>query len=115
MGGLAKILMQEGHEVSGSDKAFYPPMSDQLLELNIGIENYMGDMPAADLYVIGNALSRGHPWVEEILRNDYSYTSGPEILGSILKKRKVIAVAGTHGKTSTSYMIKHILLSLIHI
>ena len=110
MGGLARILIQEGHTITGSDKAFYPPMSDQLHELEIEVfEGYEGDLPAADLYVIGNALSRGNPWVEEILRNHYSYTSGPEILGSILKQRKVIAVAGTHGKTSTSYMIKHIL------
>ena len=110
MGGLARILIQEGHTITGSDKAFYPPMSDQLQELKIEVfEGYEGDLPAADLYVIGNALSRGNPWVEEILRNHYPYTSGPEILGSILKKRRVIAVAGTHGKTSTSYMIKHIL------
>ena len=101
MGGLARILIQEGHTVTGSDKAFYPPMSDQLQELEIEVfEGYEGALPAADLYVIGNALSRGNSWVEEILRNHYSYTSGPEILGSILKQRKVIAVAGTHGKTT---------------
>ena len=110
MGGLARILLQEGHEVTGSDKAFCPPMSDQLIELGIQIfEGYKGDLPPADLYVIGNALSRGNPWVEEILSNHKNYTSGPEALGKILKQRKVIAVAGTHGKTTTSYMIKHIL------
>lgn len=110
MGGLARILLQEGYEVTGSDKAFYPPMSEQLGELGIEIfEGYQGNLPQADQYVIGNALSRGNPWVEEILQNGLSYSSGPEILGSILKKRKVIAVAGTHGKTTTSYMIKHIL------
>lgn len=110
MGGLARILLQEGHEVTGSDKAFYPPMSDQLIELGIQVfEGYKGALPPADLYVIGNALSRGNPWVEEILNNNKNYTSGPEALGRILKQRKVIAVAGTHGKTTTSYMIKHIL------
>ena len=75
MGGLARILIQEGHTVTGSDKAFYPPMSDQLQELEIEVfEGYEGALPAADLYVIGNALSRGNSWVEEILRNHYSYT-----------------------------------------
>jgi len=68
-------------------------------------------MPDADLYIIGNALSRGNPCVEFILDKKLPYKSGPEILGEILKDREVIAISGTHGKTSTAYMTCHILLS----
>jgi len=66
-------------------------------------------MPEADLYVIGNALSRGNECVEHILDNNLSYTSGPAILGNELRERNVFAVSGTHGKTSTAYMLTHIL------
>ena len=65
-------------------------------------------MPKADLYIIGNALSRGNPCVEFILKNKLPFKSGPEILGEILKDREVIAISGTHGKTSTAYMVCHI-------
>ena len=114
MGGLARILSESGHQVSGSDKNFYPPMSDQLKELNIelikGFE--LSSMPDADLYVIGNVLSRGNECVEEILNKNLSYKSGPEMLGEIIKDRFVIAVSGTHGKTTTSFMIAKILESV---
>ena len=113
MGGLAQILKESGHEVTGSDKQFYPPMSDHLISLNI--KTFTGfsvkDMPKADLYIIGNALSRGNPCVEFILKNKLPFKSGPEILGEILKDREVIAISGTHGKTSTAYMVCHILLT----
>ena len=114
MGGLARILIESGHEVSGSDNNFYPPMSDQLEELKIeltkGFES--ANMPKADLYVIGNALSRGNECVEEILNKNLPYKSGPEMLGEIIKDRFVIAVSGTHGKTTTSFMIAKIFESL---
>ena len=107
MGGLAQILVEKGHVVSGSDKQFYPPMSDQLDSL--GVEMIKGyeesSLPSADLYVIGNALSRGNPCVEYILNQKLDYTSGPKMLGEMIRDRTVIAVSGTHGKTSTSFLI----------
>jgi UDP-N-acetylmuramate: L-alanyl-gamma-D-glutamyl-meso-diaminopimelate ligase len=113
MGGLAQILKDSGHDVSGSDMQFYPPMSEHLDALKIDlIEGYsLEDLPEADLYVIGNALSRGNESVEHILNNRLSFKSGPEMLGEILKNRRVFAVSGTHGKTTTSYMLTHILKS----
>ena len=114
MGGLARILIESGHKVSGSDNNFYPPMSDQLRELDIELTKGFepSSMPEADLYVIGNALSRGNKCVEEILNKNLPYKSGPEMLGDIIKDRFVIAVSGTHGKTTTSFMIAKIFQSL---
>jgi UDP-N-acetylmuramate: L-alanyl-gamma-D-glutamyl-meso-diaminopimelate ligase len=114
MGGLAKLLIESGHEVSGSDIQFYPPMSDHLNDLKINlIEGYTLDqLPKADLYVIGNALSRGNESVEHILNSRLPFKSGPEMLGEVLRNRKVFAVSGTHGKTTTSYMLAHIFLSV---
>ena len=107
MGGLAQILVEKGHQVSGSDHQFYPPMSDQLDAL--GVEMIQGydtfNMPDADLFIIGNALSRANLCVEYILNKKLPYTSGPKMLGEMIKEKKVIAVAGTHGKTSTSFML----------
>ena len=113
MGGLAKILKESGHIVSGADINFYPPMSNYIETIGIEmIKGYEKDsMPKADLYVIGNALSRGNECVEEILEKKLPYTSGPELLGKELKGRKVYAISGTHGKTSTSYMLAHIFSS----
>jgi UDP-N-acetylmuramate: L-alanyl-gamma-D-glutamyl-meso-diaminopimelate ligase len=113
MGGLAQILKDSGHDVSGSDMQFYPPMSEHLDALKIDlIEGYaLDDLPEADLYVIGNALSRENESVEHILNNRFPFKSGPEMLGEILRNRKVFAVSGTHGKTTTSYMLTHILKS----
>jgi UDP-N-acetylmuramate: L-alanyl-gamma-D-glutamyl-meso-diaminopimelate ligase len=107
MGGLAQILVEKGHSVSGSDKQFYPPMSEQLYSLGVEmIEGYEElDLPSADLYVIGNALSRGNPSVEYILNQKLEYTSGPKMLGEMIRDRTVIAVSGTHGKTSTSFLL----------
>ena len=111
MAGLAQILKESGHDVSGSDIQFYPPMSDYLRDIDIKtINGYeVSTMPEADLYVIGNALSRGNECVEYILDNNLKYSSGPSILGKELRERNVFAVSGTHGKTSTAYMLTHIL------
>ena len=112
MGGLAQILKESGHKISGSDIQFYPPMSDYLNSFDIEmIQGYdVNSMPDADLYVIGNALSRGNESVEHILSNALPFKSGPEMLGEILKNKKVLAVSGTHGKTTTSFMLTHIML-----
>ena len=114
MGGLARILIESGHRVSGSDNKFYPPMSDQLRELDVDLtKGYEpSSMPEADLYVIGNVLSRENKCVEEILNRNLPYKSGPEILGEIIEDRFVIAVSGTHGKTTTSFMIAKIFQSM---
>ena len=86
MGGLAQILVEKGHQVTGSDKQFYPPMSDQLHAL--GVEMIEGfeesDLPSADLYVIGNALSRGNPSIEYILTQKLEYTSGSRSVFQLL-------------------------------
>ena len=82
-------------------------MSDQLYSLGVEmIEGYeASNLPIADLYVIGNALSRGNPSVEYVLNNKLEYTSGPKMLGDMIRDRTVIAVSGTHGKTSTSFLL----------
>jgi len=110
MGGLARILVQSGHTVSGSDYQFYPPMSDQLEDLDLRlISGYAADqLPQADLYIIGNNLSRGNESVEKILDKNFPYQSGPRMLGSILQERKVVAISGTHGKTTTTSLIVHL-------
>ena len=112
MGGLAQILKESGHDISGSDAQFYPPMSDHLVNLGIDmIRGYSKDtLPKADLYVIGNALSRGNECVEFILDTKLPFKSGPQMLGDILENKRVFAVSGTHGKTTTSYMLTHIFL-----
>ncbi|MDA9755163.1 Mur ligase domain-containing protein, partial [Gammaproteobacteria bacterium] len=110
MAGLAQILKESGHDVSGSDNQFYPPMSEYIRKM--GIETYRDyskhNLPKAELYVIGNALSRGNEHVEKIIENRLPFISGPAMLGRVLKNRDVFAVSGTHGKTTTSYMIAHI-------
>jgi UDP-N-acetylmuramate: L-alanyl-gamma-D-glutamyl-meso-diaminopimelate ligase len=114
MGSLALLARQLGHRVSGSDKALYPPMSEQLaaadIELFEGFDPAQLD-PAPDLVVIGNAgLPRGHPGVEYVLDHGLAYTSGAEWLGDeVLRGRWVLAVAGTHGKTTTASMLTWIL------
>ncbi|MCC6208722.1 MAG: UDP-N-acetylmuramate:L-alanyl-gamma-D-glutamyl-meso-diaminopimelate ligase [Gammaproteobacteria bacterium] len=113
MGGIALIARELGLEVEGSDLNVYPPMSTQLA--NSGIRLYEGYKPehlepAPDLVVIGNALSRGNPAVEHVLNRGLDYVSGPEFLARhVLKDRWVLAVAGTHGKTTTSSMLAWIL------
>ena len=110
MAGLANILKELGNDVSGSDNQFYPPMSDYLEKIGIKtISGFKEDtLPDADLYVIGNAMSRGNECIEKILEKKFPFVSGPELLGKELKERKVFAVSGTHGKTTTAYMLAHI-------
>ncbi len=114
MGSLAQLAAELGYQVSGSDTAVYPPMSDQLAAANIKVfEGFDASQlePAPDLVVIGNAgLPRGHPGVEHILEAGLDYVSGAEWLGShVLRDRWVLAVSGTHGKTTTSSMLAWIL------
>jgi UDP-N-acetylmuramate: L-alanyl-gamma-D-glutamyl-meso-diaminopimelate ligase len=109
MGGIAVLAKQAGHEVSGCDANVYPPMSTQLEEQGIVLcEGFnAGDIPeGVDEVVIGNAMSRGNEAVEYVLNNNIAYSSGPEWLSkNVLNKRWVLAVAGTHGKTTTSSML----------
>ena len=113
MGGLAVLAKQAGHRVSGSDQHTYPPMSTQLLEHGIELKEgyHTEDLePHPDLVIIGNALSRGNEAVEYVLNENIPYHSGPRWLGeNYLKGKFVVAVAGTHGKTSTSSMVAWIL------
>lgn len=109
MGGVAALARADGYEVSGSDENAHPPMSTQLESLGIRLSE--GYDPAhipddVDLVVIGNALSRGNPSVEHVLSRAIPYTSGPRWLGEhYLRQRRVLAVAGTHGKTTTAAML----------
>ena len=108
MAGLALIAREAGFEVSGCDQAIYPPMSDLLASQGIAAEEgydpgFLDSGKAPDLFVIGNALSRGNPLVESILNQHLAYTSGAQWLReTIIPKKRVLAVAGTHGKTTTS-------------
>jgi UDP-N-acetylmuramate: L-alanyl-gamma-D-glutamyl-meso-diaminopimelate ligase len=112
MTGVAKLMIEKGYEVSGSDKDFYPPMSEYLETLKIDlIKGYDSqNLPEADLYVIGNVISRGNESFEKILSNKLPYTSGPKIIADLTKEQNLIAVTGTHGKTTTSYMLCHIFI-----
>ena len=109
MGGLAALAREAGHKVTGCDAGVYPPMSDQLRALDIDlIEGWSADQLALkpDLFVIGNVVSRGNPLVEAILDAGLPYTSGPQWLSdNVLQGRHVLAVAGTHGKTTTTSML----------
>ncbi|HWM27244.1 MAG TPA: Mur ligase domain-containing protein, partial [Woeseiaceae bacterium] len=113
MGGIAALATAAGHRVSGSDSSVYPPMSTQLKRLGIDIiEGYDPAQlePAPDCVVIGNALSRGNPAVEAVLARGLPYSSGPQWLAEhVLRTRHVLAVAGTHGKTTTASMLAWIL------
>ncbi len=113
MGGLAALAAEGGHKVTGCDANVYPPMSDQLRALGIElIEGWdAGQMKLApDVYVIGNVVSRGNPLMEAILNSGAPYTSGPQWLQeNVLQGRHVLAVAGTHGKTTTTAMLAWIL------
>ena len=113
MGGIALLARAMGHQVSGSDANVYPPMSTQLQDAGIALmEGYSADNIAddVDIVVIGNALSRGNPEVEHILNTGLTYTSGPAWLSEhILRGRWVLAVAGTHGKTTTSSILTWLL------
>ncbi len=114
MAGVAALARSAGHRVSGSDAKCYPPMSTQLENLGIEVsEGYLPEhlQPAPDVVVVGNVLSRGNAAVEYMLEQGLPYTSGPQWLAEhVLAQRWVLAVAGTHGKTTTSSM----LLWLLH-
>lgn len=114
MGGIARLAKELGFRVSGCDSRIYPPMSDQLAAM--GIELRDGYLPghldelSPDRVIIGNALSRGNPLIERILNDNLPYCSGPEWLASeVLRDRWVLAVAGTHGKTTVSSLLAWIL------
>jgi len=113
MGGLAQLAQAAGHVVSGCDVNVYPPMSDQLAAANVRvIEGYDADQLsiAPDVWVIGNVVTRGNALIEAILDRGDAYVSGPQWLAdNILHGRHVLAVAGTHGKTTTSAMLAKIL------
>lgn len=113
MGGLAMLAREMGMTVSGSDANVYPPMSDQLAAAGIDVmQGYLAEhmQPAPDLVVMGNAMSRGNAAVEYVLNQGLPYISGPQWLAeNVLQGRWVLAVAGTHGKTTTSSMLAHIL------
>ncbi len=113
MGGIAVLAKQAGHKVTGCDANVYPPMSTQLEAQ--GVELIEGFSPEQarlnpDIYVIGNVVSRGNPLMEEILNRGLPYISGPQWLAeNVLQGKWVLAVAGTHGKTTTSSMLAWIL------
>lgn len=117
MGGLALLARSKGHKVTGCDLNVYPPMSTQLQEQGIGlIQGYnpeqlgQSEDDYPDLVVVGNAMSRGNPCVEAVLDKGIPYTSGPQFLADhILMDKWVLAVSGTHGKTTTASMLTWIL------
>ncbi len=113
MGGVAALAKESGHQVSGCDQNVYPPMSTQLEALGIKLQRgYIPeDQPLdSDMFVVGNALSRGNPAVEWVLDQGQSYTSGAQWLAEhVLRDRDTFAVAGTHGKTTTSSMLAYLL------
>jgi UDP-N-acetylmuramate: L-alanyl-gamma-D-glutamyl-meso-diaminopimelate ligase len=121
MGGVAALAREAGHKVTGCDAGVYPPMSDQLRALGIDlVEGYAADQLslAPDVWVVGNVVSRArnadgtprYPLMEAILDSGQPYTSGPQWLAeNVLQGRHVLAVAGTHGKTTTTSMLAWIL------
>ena len=113
MGGIAVLARGAGHRVTGSDAGVYPPMSTQLAAQGIEIlEGYGADQIAIrpDLWVIGNVVTRGNPLIEEVLDRGERYVSGPQWLAeNVLGGKHVLAVAGTHGKTTTAAMLAWIL------
>jgi UDP-N-acetylmuramate: L-alanyl-gamma-D-glutamyl-meso-diaminopimelate ligase len=118
MGGVAALARELGHTVEGSDQNIYPPMSDQLAALGITLKSgytpeHLGSADptaAPDLVVVGNAMSRGNAAVEYMLNARLPYVSGPQWIGeNVLASRRVFAVAGTHGKTTTTAMLAWIL------
>lgn len=113
MGGIALIARELGHQVTGSDQSIYPPMSEALAAAGIEIKEGYDPAhlrPLPDLLIVGNSISRGNPQLEFALNKNLLYTSGPQWLAEqVLHKRHVIAVAGTHGKTTTSSILAWIL------
>ncbi|TGN06825.1 UDP-N-acetylmuramate--L-alanine ligase [Leptospira ilyithenensis] len=112
MGNLAYMLKEIGHDVSGSDENLYPPMSDKLVEWGLSPKSgyRKENVKDADLVIVGNAISRGNPEVEEVLNSGKEYMSMAEAIGHFfLKGKKPIVIAGTHGKTTTTFLTHWIL------
>jgi UDP-N-acetylmuramate: L-alanyl-gamma-D-glutamyl-meso-diaminopimelate ligase len=111
MSGIAILAKQSGHEVTGSDLNVYPPMSTQLQEQGIKLTEGYDAIPAdVDCVIVGNVIRRGNPAMEYVLANRIPYTSGPEWLAkNIIQQRWVLAVSGTHGKTTTTSLLAWIL------
>ena len=113
MGGIAAIAREQGHTVTGSDANAWPPMSTQLEALGIGLmPGYAPEhlQPAPDVVVVGNVVTRGNPAMEYVLNAGLPYVSGPQWLAeNVLRDRHVLAVAGTHGKTTTTSILAWIL------
>ncbi|MDH4260582.1 MAG: Mur ligase domain-containing protein, partial [Gammaproteobacteria bacterium] len=113
MGGIAALARADGHRVTGSDANVYPPMSSQLAALGIDLIN--GYEPAQldlkpDIVLVGNVMSRGNALIERLLDSGLAFASGPQWLAeNVLRGREVVAVAGTHGKTTTASMLAWIL------
>ncbi len=113
MAGIARLAQQLGHQVTGCDNPLYPPMSTQLDNLGIEVMTGYGVEQLAlqpDEFIVGNAISRGNPLLEAIMNQRLAYRSGPEWLADeVLKDRWVLAVSGTHGKTTTTSMLAYVL------
>lgn len=113
MAGVARLAHEKGFRVTGSDENVYPPMSTQLEELGISLTiGYSPEQlsPRPDLVIIGNAMKRGNPCVEAVLNQRIPFTSGPQWLADhIMQDKTVIAIAGTHGKTTTSSLVAWLL------
>lgn len=114
MGGIAALAREIGHTVTGQDRAAWPPMSTQLESLGIAVHSGYDSAPleekTPDLVIVGNAVSRGTPALEYVLDRGLPYISGPQWLAeNVLASRWVVAVAGTHGKTTTTSLLAHIL------
>lgn len=113
MSGLARLSLELGYQISGSDRAYYPPMGGEARKLNAPLyDGYDADCAErpADLYIVGNAIARGNPLMESVMRRRRPYMSGPQwLFEQVLTKRTVVAVAGTHGKTTTASLLTYIL------
>ncbi|MBW7857425.1 MAG: UDP-N-acetylmuramate--alanine ligase [Leptonema sp. (in: Bacteria)] len=116
MGNLAAMLKQDGHTITGSDQALYPPMSDRLIEWGIEAGEFdskriiNNGKPQSDLFIVGNVISRGNVEVEEVLNHNLPLTSMSAALYQFfLQGRRVQVIAGTHGKTTTAFLLHHIL------
>ncbi len=113
MAGVAVLARALGHEVRGSDRTLWPPMSEQIAALGLDVRlGYRPENldPAPDLVLVGNALVRGNPELEALLARDLPYESAPRwLFENVLRERTVIAVAGTHGKTTTTGLLVHLL------
>src|SRR5258707_13541668 len=116
MGGIAAIARTAGHTVTGCDANVYPPMSTQLASLGIALTEGSdgaqldGVAKSANVFVVGNAIARGNPLLEAILDSGRAYTSGPQWLAeTVLRDKWVLAIAGTHGKTTTTALLAWIL------